>query len=113
MKDSRLYLIHIRDCLAKIIEFTKGGKDEFFNNVLIQDAVLRNLEVMGQSIKKLPDEWKSSQPEIAWVQVGNFRNVLAHDYLEVDLDVVWAIIENYLPDLQWAIENISHQFWHD
>jgi len=113
MKDSRLYLIHIRDCLAKIADFTKDGKDEFFNNVMIQDAVLRNLEIMGQSIKKLPDEWKSSQPEIDWVQIGNFRNVLAHDYLDIALDVVWDIIENFLPDLQRAIANISNQFWHE
>jgi len=48
---------------------------------LIQDAVLRNLEVMGESIKQLPEEWKASQPNIEWVKIGDFRNVLAHDYL--------------------------------
>ena len=51
------------------------------NNILIQDAVLRNLEVMGESIKQLPEEWKALQPNIEWVKIGDFRNVLAHDYL--------------------------------
>ncbi|MEO0416347.1 MAG: HepT-like ribonuclease domain-containing protein [Verrucomicrobiota bacterium] len=65
---------------------------------------MRNLEVMGESVKKLPKEWKQTQPQVEWVKVGDFRNVLAHDYLEVDLDIVWNIIENYLPDLEAAMQ---------
>jgi uncharacterized protein with HEPN domain len=78
---------------------------------LIQDAVLRNLEVMGESIKQLPEEWKASQPNIEWVKIGDFRNILAHDYLRVDLDVVWIIIENYLPGLEEAIDSIFDLVW--
>lgn len=70
---------------------------------MVQDAVLRNLEIMGASVKKLPDIWKQAQPQVEWVKVGDFRNVLAHNYLEVDLDIVWDIIENYLPDLEAAV----------
>jgi uncharacterized protein with HEPN domain len=103
MKDSRLYLIHVRDCIARIQDYTQGGKTEFMGNGMVQDAVLRNLEIMGESVKKLPDAWKQTQPQVEWVKVGDFRNVLAHDYLEVDLDVVWNIIENYLPSLEAAV----------
>ena len=78
---------------------------------MIQDAVLRNLEVMGESIKQLPEEWKASQPNIEWVKIGDFRNILAHDYLRVDLDVVWIIIENYLPGLEEAIDSIFDLVW--
>ena len=81
------------------------------SNILVQDAVLRNLEVMGESIKQLPEEWKASQPHIEWVKIGDFRNVLAHDYLRVDLDVVWTVIENYLPGLEEAIDSICNEFW--
>ncbi|MEA5479057.1 HepT-like ribonuclease domain-containing protein [Pseudanabaena galeata UHCC 0370] len=109
MKDDRLYLVHVRDCLVKIQDYTKDGSAAFMENGLIQDAVIRNLEIMGESIKKLPAEWKSWHPEIEWVQIGNFRNVLAHDYLDIDLDVVWGIIENFLPDLQRAIASICSQ----
>jgi uncharacterized protein with HEPN domain len=81
MKDARIYLIHIRECLTRIENYTQQGQNDFMNNILIQDAVLRNLEVMGESIKQLPEEWKALQPNIEWVKIGDFRNVLAHDYL--------------------------------
>jgi uncharacterized protein with HEPN domain len=51
MKDARIYLIHIRECLTRIKNYTKNGRTDFMNNILIQDAVLRNSEVMGESIK--------------------------------------------------------------
>ncbi len=111
MKDNRLYLIHIRDCLKRIEDYTQEGKDDFMENTLVQDAVLRNLEVMGESIKKLPNEWKASQSQVEWVKVGDFRNVLAHDYLGVNLDIVWNIVENYLPSLREAIEAIANRYW--
>ena len=65
---------------------------------------------MGESIKQLPEEWKASQPNIEWVKIGDFRNILDHDYLRVDLDVVWTIIENYLPGLEEAIDSIFNEF---
>lgn len=86
-------------------------KKVFFNEIIIQDAVMRNLEVMCESIKLLPQEWKDSQTNIQWHQIVGFRNRLAHEYLTIDLDVVWEIVEDYLPDLEIAIENIAQQFW--
>lgn len=106
MKDSRLYLVHVQECIERIRAYTKNGKTEFMNNEMIQDAVLRNLEVMGESVKKLPEDWKQTQPQVEWVKLGDFRNVLAHAYLDVDLDIVWNIIERYLPDLENAIQKI-------
>jgi uncharacterized protein with HEPN domain len=67
---------------------------------------------MSQSIKKLPDEWKQSQPHILWGKIVGFRNRLAHDYLSIDLEIIWEIIENDLPLLETAIENIAEKFWH-
>lgn len=111
MKDYRLYLIHIRDCLARIKSYTQEGKESFFHEIIIQDAVLRNLEVMSESIKLLPQKWKDSQPQIKWVQIVGFRNRLAHEYLTIDLELVWEVIENDLPKLEGAIENIAQIYW--
>ncbi|MDJ1174816.1 HepT-like ribonuclease domain-containing protein [Roseofilum capinflatum] len=111
MKDYRLYLIHIRDCLQRIQSYTEGGKKSFEEEIMIQDAVIRNLEVMCESIKKLPEDWKASQPNMPWHQVIGFRNKLAHDYLDLDLEVVWDVVENYLPELEIAVEKIAEQFW--
>lgn len=113
MKDNRLYLIHVRDCLNRIQSYTSRGRDSFYQNTMMQDAVMRNLEVMCESIKKLPDEWKASEPDIPWHRIVGFRNRLAHDYLDIDVDVVWDIIENYLPSLETAIENICAIFWQE
>ncbi|MCA1991452.1 MAG: DUF86 domain-containing protein [Coleofasciculus sp. S288] len=76
-----------------------------------QDAVLRNLQTMCESVQKLPDEWKTAHPNTEWNRISGFRNVLAHQYLDVDLNVIWNIIENYLPDLEQTIEAIAKEFW--
>lgn len=111
MKDDRIYLIHIRDCIQRISQYTSEGKEAFFSDTKTQDAVLRNLQTMCESVQKLPSEWKKAHPDTEWGKIGGFRNVLAHDYLDVDLDVVWNVIENYLPDLEKTIETIATDFW--
>jgi len=109
MKDNALYLIHVRECLEKINSYLPDNKKNFLESPMVQDAILRNLEIMGESIKKLPQEWKDTQPQIEWVKIGNFRNVLPHEYLWVDLDTVWLIIEDYLPDLKKAVTQMCDQ----
>lgn len=109
MRNNKLYLIHIAECLAKINRYLIQGKVDFMKNQMIQDAVLHNLEMMGESIKQLPQEWKETEPSTEWVKIGNFTNSLADDYLGVDLETVWFIIENYLPDLDQAIKRIDQQ----
>ncbi|VXD15515.1 conserved hypothetical protein [Planktothrix serta PCC 8927] len=111
MKENRIYLIHIRDCLQRIKSYTATGKDGFYEQTMIQDAVMRNLEVMCESIRLLPDEWKASEPNTPWHRIVGFRNRLAHEYLGIDLEVIWDIVENYLPGLETAIEKIAERFW--
>ncbi len=110
MKDSRVYLVHIRDCINRIEAYTAEGKTAFFADLKTQDAVFRNLQTLCESTQRLPDDWKATRPEIDWRMIGDFRNVLAHQYLDVDLDIVWNVVENYLPDLKQAIEAIFQQF---
>ncbi len=104
MKDDRLYLLHISDCLARIERYVADGQEAFANSEIIQDAVIRNLQTMAESTQRLSDAARSRRPEIEWRKIAGFRNVLAHDYLSVDLDKVWEIIERELPDLKRAIE---------
>lgn len=111
MKDSRIYLIHIRDCITRIKQYTVEGKQVFFQDIKTQDAVLRNLQVMCESVQKLPSEWKNRYPDIAWNNIAGFRNRLTHEYLNVDLDIIWSVIENYLPDLEITIETMAQEFW--
>jgi len=73
--------------------------------------VIRKLQTLCESTQRLTDAWKAQCPEIDWRTIGDFRNVLAHQYLDIDLDIVWNVVENYLPDLKQAIEVISQQVW--
>ena len=73
MKDSRIYLIHIRDCIGRIKQYTRDGKEVFFQDIKTQDAVLRNLQVMCESVQKLPSDWKNAYPEIEWSNIAGFK----------------------------------------
>jgi uncharacterized protein with HEPN domain len=109
MKDDSLYLLHISECLARIERYVAGGQEAFAESDLIQDAVIRNLQTMAESTQRLSDAAKSRRPEIEWRKIAGFRNVLAHDYLSVDLDKVWEIIERELPNLKRAIEAMRQE----
>lgn len=111
MKDGRIYLIHIRDCIDRIQQYTAEGKEIFFQDIKTQDAVLRNLQVMCESVQKLPSDWKNKYPETEWNNIAGFRNRLTHEYLSLDLDIIWNVIENYLPDLERTIEAMVQEFW--
>jgi uncharacterized protein with HEPN domain len=103
MKDDKLYLIHMQECIQRIEKYTAGGKMEFLQQELIQDAVIRNLQVLAESSQHISDERKLSHPEVDWLALSGFRNVLVHDYLGVDVDRVWNIIINDLPPLKRSL----------
>lgn len=73
-------------------------------STLIQDAVMRNLQLIGQSCRSLPDETRATHPEINWRGVIGLRNILVHQYLGVNLVTVWEVIEGFLPDFKQGIE---------
>lgn len=102
-KDPRVYLAHIWECLQKIEHFTAGGKGRFLQDVMVQDAVLRNFEIIGEAAKRLDDAYRAAHPEIPWRALAGLRDVLIHQYEGVDLERVWAIVEGELPDLRKAI----------
>ena len=104
MKDDKLYLIHIRECIARIESYVEaGGEGTFMASTLVQDAVLRNLQVMAESTQRLSDALKSAHPEIDWRQIAGFRNVVVHSYLNVEPDRVWLVIEQDLPSLKHSV----------
>jgi uncharacterized protein with HEPN domain len=104
MKDDKLYLIHIIECIDRIESYLQeADKETFINTPLVQDAVIRNLQILAESTQRLSEQIKRTQPKIDWYRIEGFRNVLAHDYLGVDLERTWNIIENEIPVLKKAI----------
>jgi uncharacterized protein with HEPN domain len=102
-KDPRVYLAHILERIQKVERFTTEGRSRFFQDVMVQDAVLRNFEVIGEAAKRLDDVYRAAHPQIPWRSLAGLRDVLIHQYNSVDLERVWAIVEGELPGLREAI----------
>ena len=110
MKDDRLYLIHISECIARIEEYVREGRETFLGSRLTQDAVIRNLQVMAESAQRLSDDLKTRHSEIDWRSISGFRNVLVHDYLGVDIEYCWTIVADRLPELKRAVGAMLDEF---
>ena len=109
MKDDRLYVIHIGECIERIERYTAGGKAEFLADTKTQDAVLRNLQTLGESARRVSAPLQESYPEIPWRQIAGFRNVLVHDYLGIHMERIWGIVQQWLPDLRTRIASILQE----
>lgn len=106
MKDDRLYLSNIKECIERIESYTINGKEAFLQTIIIQDAVIRNFEIIGEATKRLSKELRANYPDVPWQQVAGFRDILIHDYLKVNLNRVWGVIEQNLPELKMTVEII-------
>ena len=106
-KDYTAYLLHILDAINIIESYIAGlTEDSFRQNRLVQDGVIRNLEIVGEATKKLPKRLRNKYPDIEWKKMAGMRDVLIHDYFGVDLEHVWGVVRNRLPDLKINIMKI-------
>jgi len=106
MKDDRVYLTHILDCIQRIEDYTRGEKLRFLESTLIQDGVVRNLQTLAESTQRLSETLKTSYPKTDWRAISGFRNVLVHNYLGLDLERIWEVIEIRLEPLKKDVVNM-------
>ena len=100
----RHYLQHILDSIRRIEEYTADGKEAFDKNTMVQDAVLRNIEIIGEAAKSLSEELKALSPATPWRRIGRMRDKLIHHYFGVDLDLVWEVVARHVPALRREVE---------
>lgn len=106
MKDDRVYLAHIRDALDRVAEYTEDGRDSFFRDRRTQDAVVRNLEIVGEAAKHLSSKAKEGAPHVPWKVISGMRDKLIHEYFGVNLEIVWQVVEKELPLLRRQIDHL-------
>ncbi len=107
MKDDTVYIDHILKSIKNILEYTKDlNNKEFTYNTLVQDAVIRNFEIIGEASKKVSEEFKRLNYVVPWKEMAGMRDKLIHDYIGVDTDVIWQTIKQDLPGLKNALENL-------
>ena len=105
-KDPRVYLAHILECAQKIERYTKGGEKEFHNDTMLQDAVIRNFEIIGEAAKRVLRQYCRANSQIPWRLMAGFRDVLIHAYEGIDLKRVWQIVRHDLPVVKEAVEKL-------
>ena len=108
-KSPTVFLEHITDSITLLEEYIHDLKySDFIENYEKQDAVIRRLEIIGEAIRNIPEEFLDNYPEIPWRDVVDFRNVLIHEYFDVNLERVWNTIKTDIPDFKIKIESICN-----
>lgn len=102
-----VYLEDILEAARKIRSYTGDLSYEAFRqNSMAVDAVIRNLEVIGEAVKQLPDSIRAKAPDIPWKRIAGLRDILIHDYFGIDFEIIWDVVTEKLPALEASVSRI-------
>jgi uncharacterized protein with HEPN domain len=104
MRDDRERLLDIQEAIAHIEKYAVQGKDAFGRDELIQNWMVRHLQIIGEAARRLSDVFRNQHPDWAWNQIVGMRNILVHHYFDVDVAIVWTVVEKDIPELKRQVE---------
>ncbi len=105
--DYRIYLEDILDATRKVRAYTNNlSKTAFLADDKTFDAVVRNLEIIGEAAKNIPESARGNTPKIEWKKIAGLRDILIHEYFGIDGEIVWDIVQHKLPDLETAVTQL-------
>ncbi len=105
----KLYVTHIAEAIERILRFSKKGRAAFLADDMIQSAVVRQIEIIGEAARNLSWELKADEHAVPWRKIIGTRDRLIHGYAEVNLEGVWAIVERDLEELDREVKRILDQ----
>ena len=106
-RESLLYLQDILDSISKIFAYTNSRSyEKLVNDEMALDAIVRNLEIIGEAAKNVPSEVKEKYPNVPWREIGGTRNKILHEYFGINLEIIWKTIQEDLPILEREIKTI-------
>lgn len=107
-RDIRSFLDDITESTTRIIEYTKNKtQNDYENDDLLHDGILRRLEIIGEAVRHIPNEFRIKYPDISWKEIAGLRDVLIHEYFGVNDERIWKTITEDIPKLQKQIEQLS------
>jgi len=106
-KDPKIFLIHILESVQLIEEYSKNmTASKFHKKRATQDAIIRRLEIIGEAVKNLPISFKVKYPDVPWKQMAGMRDILIHEYFDVDLSLTWKVVKQELPLIKKKLSEI-------
>jgi uncharacterized protein with HEPN domain len=106
-RSARILLEDILESIGRIETYVEGvSKADFENDTEKQDALVRRLEIFGQAVKGLPQDLRDLHPQVPWREIAGARDILAHEYFRVDLDLAWDMIQHNVPELKRNVGEI-------
>lgn len=104
MRDDKKRLEDMLEAIAKVEKYASRGYETFNNDELIQTWIIHHIQIIGEAARGLSDHFRTSHDDIPWREIYTMRNILVHDYFGVDLEEVWSVVNQDLPDLKRKLE---------
>jgi len=106
MRDDRERLLDIAEAIEHIKKYAVRGREAFEKDELIQNWIVHHLQILGEAAARISEDFRNSHQNIPWPKIIGMRNILVHDYFGIDIDVVWAVVEKDLPELEQNIKSL-------